>query len=65
MLLRNLHLKLTCNNMFNLVCADNQFTCNSGHCIPQYYLCDGYVDCIDGEDEEKQNCNGKYIQHLE
>ena len=47
------------------VCAADQFTCHSGHCIPQDWRCDGYLDCKDGEDEEKENYNGKYIEQLE
>ncbi|XP_071823426.1 low-density lipoprotein receptor-related protein 2-like isoform X4 [Apostichopus japonicus] len=27
------------------------FRCNTGSCIPAYWECDGYVDCLDGEDE--------------
>ena len=47
------------------VCATNQFTCNSGHCIPQDWVCNGKVGgCKDGEDEEKENCIGKDINKI-
>ena len=43
------------------VCAADQITCHSGHCIPQDWRCNGRPDCRDGEDEQKENCNGKDI----
>ncbi|KAJ3645357.1 hypothetical protein Zmor_023023 [Zophobas morio] len=32
-------------------CSKNQQPCRDGTCLPQYYFCDGSVDCIDGSDE--------------
>ncbi|XP_063959873.1 uncharacterized protein LOC129266996 isoform X2 [Lytechinus pictus] len=33
------------------ICASNEFTCDDGDCIPDFYECDGYLDCFDGSDE--------------
>lgn len=35
-------------------CKPEQFTCSSGQCIPQGWICDDSEDCKDGSDE--QNC---------
>ena len=36
-------------------CVGNEFQCNIGNCIPEYWRCDFYPDCVDGEDE--LNCS--------
>lgn len=33
-------------------CLPNHFRCNSGACIMNSWVCDGYKDCSDGSDEE-------------
>ena len=40
---------------------DYEFTCESGHCIPIHFLCDGEYDCGPGDysDENNENCEGK------
>lgn len=35
-----------------LTCLPNHFHCNSGACITNSWVCDGYKDCADGSDEE-------------
>lgn len=37
-------------------CSVNEFYCSPGHCIPQSFVCDNQVDCLDGEDEK--HCDG-------
>ncbi|EZA49376.1 Sortilin-related receptor [Ooceraea biroi] len=36
-------------------CSSNQFACNNGVCIPEFWKCDGDNDCGDSSDEA--NCN--------
>lgn len=45
--------------VFTKICASNQFQCNNGNCVPLTWVCDGVLDCVDGEDEEDQNCSFK------
>ena len=40
-----------------LACAEDEFKCGSGECIPKSNLCDGYDDCLDVTDE--LNCAGE------
>ena len=38
--------------MKNIDCSDNEFPCLDGYvCIPAGYVCDGYKDCSENEDE--------------
>ena len=46
------------DELIYLACADDQYKCGSGECIPKNRLCDGYDDCIDISDE--LNCAGTY-----
>jgi hypothetical protein len=32
-------------------CYSDEFECDNGQCIPFYYYCDGYIDCLDYSDE--------------
>ena len=32
-------------------CADDEFTCKNGHCVPRNKLCNDEKDCVDGSDE--------------
>ncbi|KAK3768071.1 hypothetical protein RRG08_045889 [Elysia crispata] len=40
--------------MFNESCTLYQYTCSNGRCIPKEYICDGYNDCNNNDDEK--NC---------
>lgn len=40
-------------------CADNEFECPQGICIPKVYLCDNYPDCYPYFSDELR-CGGKY-----
>uniref|UniRef100_A0A7M4EAQ7 Very low-density lipoprotein receptor n=1 Tax=Crocodylus porosus TaxID=8502 RepID=A0A7M4EAQ7_CROPO len=46
-------------------CAESDFTCNNGHCIPDRWKCDGEEECPDGSDESeaasKQVCPAEKI----
>lgn len=33
-------------------CLPNHYRCNSGACIVNSWVCDGYKDCTDGSDED-------------
>ena len=37
-------------------CTENEFECGDGSCINNYFVCDGYPDCIDYSDEV--DCGG-------
>ena len=37
-------------------CKESEFQCNNGQCIPSTWGCDGEEDCINGEDEQQEEC---------
>jgi hypothetical protein len=39
-------------------CMMGQFTCASGHCVPETQKCDYQPDCCDGSDENMATCSG-------
>lgn len=41
----------------NIVCTEEQFQCDSQHCLMREYVCNGVEDCLDGRDELPQFCN--------
>ena len=41
---------------FYTECRYDEFQCPGGYCIPDFQLCDGYDDCVDGSDEYIKNC---------
>lgn len=49
----------SCN--ISSVCDGNEIPCRNGQCIPNYWVCDGHNDCIDGSDEESLSCTNIYF----
>ena len=43
-------------------CASNEFQCRNGMCIPQEFLFDGTLDCIDKSDEQERDTIFDYIR---
>ncbi|KAG8132424.1 hypothetical protein E2320_010278, partial [Naja naja] len=43
-------------NAAKKTCAESDFTCNNGHCIPSRWKCDGEEECSDGSDESESMC---------
>ena len=37
-------------------CDYYEFECPDGYCIPDFYVCDGISDCVNGTDEEYCIC---------
>ena len=48
-----IHVMDTAHDRFvsNRVNCPNAFRCDNGRCVPGYYRCDLYDDCMDGSDE--------------
>lgn len=44
------------DNCKDYECPEDDFTCNSGHCISGLWKCDGDPDCEDGSDEDAELC---------
>ena len=40
----------------SLACNRDEFDCGAGWCVPRFWLCDGRLDCLHGEDEEPSAC---------
>ncbi|XP_032040423.1 very low-density lipoprotein receptor-like [Aythya fuligula] len=38
-------------------CAESDFVCNSGQCVPNRWQCDGDPDCENGSDESAELCH--------
>ena len=45
-------------------CSSDQFTCDSGKCMPLSCLCDGDDDCGDNSDETAQQCGERCLKKL-
>ena len=37
-------------------CAESDFVCKNGQCVPNRWQCDGDPDCEDGSDESPEQC---------
>ena len=46
----------------DITCAEEEFTCANGNCIPNSYRCDNEDDCGDQSDEESRSA-GKKVQY--
>ena len=44
------------------MCAESDFVCNSGQCVPNRWQCDGDPDCEDGSDESAELCHMRTCQ---
>jgi hypothetical protein len=42
-------------------CQSTDHICGDGTCLPQYQICNGKVDCLDGSDENQDTCIIKQI----
>ncbi|XP_047450766.1 membrane frizzled-related protein [Mugil cephalus] len=40
-------------SVLDRTCDPSQFACSTGECLQQQWLCDGWNDCPDGEDEQR------------
>ena len=47
---------------FLTVCADDEFECKYGECIPLDNVCNGVGECLGDKDEE--NCTGKIFMFI-
>lgn len=51
-------LRLLQMNIFILYrCSDDKFRCSSGACVNRNWLCNGFRDCHDGDDESPEVCD--------
>lgn len=46
-------------------CAEHEFTCESGKCIPKTFKCDGNMDCGVGDNSDEKDCGGKITPYDE
>ena len=46
----------------NRRCPEHTFSCLSGECIQDVYVCDEKIDCLDGSDELICNGRKKWLQ---
>lgn len=42
-------------------CAEVDFVCNNGQCVPKRWHCDGEPDCEDGSDESIEICRESFL----
>ena len=48
----------------NTLChPEFEFTCDNGNCISEFRQCDGFADCLHGEDEDPLDCLGRQTTH--
>ncbi|CAM9162284.1 unnamed protein product [Bubo scandiacus] len=45
-------------------CAESDFVCISGQCVPNRWQCDGDPDCEDGSDESAELCHMRTCRDL-
>ncbi|XP_034024648.1 membrane frizzled-related protein [Thalassophryne amazonica] len=44
-------------SLLDRTCGPNHFACRTGECVQQQWMCDGWNDCTDGQDED--GCDNK------
>uniref|UniRef100_A0A3B3ZJH4 Uncharacterized protein n=1 Tax=Periophthalmus magnuspinnatus TaxID=409849 RepID=A0A3B3ZJH4_9GOBI len=58
------NMSLLCVYAVHKTCADSDFVCQSGGCVPVRWQCDGEPDCEDGSDEAMDICRKCPLVHL-
>jgi len=50
------------NTFTEIKCSEAEVKCDDGlQCVTKAHYCDGYKHCLDGSDENEENCKGLNI----